>query len=275
MGAIRTAISLFILQKQVELIMCSKITFVGAREGDSVTFTCKYPPATQNNPRFFCQARPVCKSHLIGTFPPQHWETNGRFALHDNITAGQFVVQMDRLDPEDSGTYWCGVKNTDNPDYITVFQLNVTQTTTTRAAEPRRPHVRNQPMFVAVVSCLSALVVVFLFTLCLFFTVRNRRHPRQRARAQETSEDYVVMKSAVRPEPRSPDTEIFPTMPQNPPPGVCFTDQRRPKHTESFALQEAHTEDQGPNLFSHYQGLDLSSVEEHIYHGISNKPVKD
>ncbi|KAJ0033217.1 hypothetical protein NQD34_000324 [Periophthalmus magnuspinnatus] len=283
MGPIRVAISILILQKQVAFIMSSRPTLVALREGDSVDFTCKYYPVAQNNSKFFCKAKPACESYLIRTNPPERWVTNGRFSLHDNTTADQFVVHMDSLDPDDSGTYWCVAKMPDNPDLITVFHLNVTETSNTKTVHtvtrpspglPSRPNIfvdkRNLPMFVTVVSCLSALVFVLLFTLCLIFTVRKRRHSQQIAR--EMSEDYEVMKSGVLPEPCiCPDCETFSNDPQNPPPGdsLC-TNQRQSKQTESMA-PEPLTQEKGLGRFSQYQDLDLSSVEEHIYHGINFK----
>ncbi|KAK7930165.1 hypothetical protein WMY93_006560 [Mugilogobius chulae] len=254
-----------------ELIVCSKPIAVMVREGDSVNFTCKYPAITKNNTKFFCWARPVCSSFLIAIYPFKHSETNGRFALHDDSTAGQFVVQMDRLDPEDNGTYWCGVESANNPDIITVFHLNVTPT---YLSESICFPEHSLPVFVTVVSCLSALVIVFLFTLCLIFSVRNRRHTQQRARAREMSADYEVMMSGVLPVACScPDFETSENNPKNPPPGVRHCTEQRPlKLSGSFAALEVLTEVGVPGRFSQYQGLDLGSVDEHVYHGIT-KPT--
>ncbi|KAK7887253.1 hypothetical protein WMY93_026874 [Mugilogobius chulae] len=209
------------------------------REGDSVNFTCKYPAITKNNTKFFCWARPVCSSFLIAIYPFERWEINGRFALHDDS-------MLDSL--------WC--KWTD-----------WTQRT-------MAPTEHSLPVFVTVVSCLSALVIVFLFTLCLIFSVRNRRHTQQRARAREMSADYEVMMSGVLPVACScPDFETSENNPKNPAPGVRHCTEQRPLTlSESFAALEVLTEVGVPGHFSQYQGLDLGSVDEHVYHGIT-KPT--
>uniref|UniRef100_A0AAV2LNI6 Immunoglobulin domain-containing protein n=1 Tax=Knipowitschia caucasica TaxID=637954 RepID=A0AAV2LNI6_KNICA len=268
---------------QVALIICLKP--MPAKEGGSVDFKCEYPAGIQNNSKFFCRATPMCRAYLIATVPPDRREEIGKFTLQDNYTFGYFVVHMDALDPEDSGTYWCGVKMTENPDIITIFQLNVAaQTSTTRTVETlthQSPGVssrssipvdkRHLPMFVTVVSCLSSLLIVFLFTLCLIFIIRNWKYSQQREQAREMSAVYEVMKSGVLPiTSRDPGCETFSNSPQDPPTEAkCCPDQRQPKQTESTA-QKAHTDLEDPGCLSLYQDLDLSSVEEHIYHRISS-----
>ncbi|KAJ0050549.1 hypothetical protein NL108_003785 [Boleophthalmus pectinirostris] len=288
MEPIRMAILMLILQKQVEFIISAKPTLVVLKEGDNVDFTCRYSAVAQNNSKFFCQAKPVCRSYLTGITPPERWRTNGRFALYDNITANQFVVHMESLEPEDSGTYWCVAKMTNNLDLITVFQLNVKETTSGRTVKTLTHHSpdlashpsiivgkRNLPMFVTVVSCISALVVVSVFTLCLVFTVRKRRRAQRSARAREMSADYEIMNSGVLSEPcNCPDCETSSSSPQNPSLGGSrCTNQRRSKQTESMVL-EPLTQEKVPERISQYQGLDLSAVEDHVYYGINSKPVQ-
>lgn len=284
MGPIWTAI-LTILQ--IQAIMCAKTTVVTGEVGQGMDFACEYPVDIQNNSKYFCRTDQQHCTHRIRTQNNDRWVTSGRFSLYDNTTRGFFVVRVDSLYSEDSGTYWCGVDIRDNPDYINVIQLNVTEIA---QASPRENYTlygpalpshpvniivdkRNLPMFLTVVSCLAALLFVFFFTLCLLITVKKRRQAPHRGRARlvrarEMSSEYVTMKSGVLVAAshcscNPPDPSTF----SNLLPAAHFG-----HHFKSTGLKD-HLDVDLSVRPSPYQNLssnrDLGCVEEHIYQGIN------
>ena len=109
----------------VTALISVRTTAVTGVEGQTFNFTCEYPQSWQSNAKYLCRADDN-DNKLIRTERNNQWETNGRFSLYDNTTAAFFLVQVDRLVPEDGGTYWCGV-DVLQPDHFSVIHLNVSR----------------------------------------------------------------------------------------------------------------------------------------------------
>uniref|UniRef100_A0A3Q4G6B9 Immunoglobulin domain-containing protein n=1 Tax=Neolamprologus brichardi TaxID=32507 RepID=A0A3Q4G6B9_NEOBR len=87
-------------------------------EGRNVSFQCSHTLAWKNH-KYFCKD-PCTNKH-------NRWETKGRFSMYDNTTGSFFIVKVDKLRLNDSGTYQCGVDISLQPDYHSAIKLNVSQ----------------------------------------------------------------------------------------------------------------------------------------------------
>ena len=107
-----------------------KTTAVTGLEGQTFFFRCDYPNSQQSNAKYFClDDDNMSSSHLIRTDKHNEWVNKGRFSLYDNTTEAFFTVRMDKLIPEDSGMYRCGVDDSSSPDHISYIHLDVSQGT--------------------------------------------------------------------------------------------------------------------------------------------------
>lgn len=107
-------------------------TAVSGVEGMKFEFKCKYVDGLQKNPKFFCRddnGDKMSFTSLIRTQKHDQWEKSGRFSLYDNTSGAFFVVRVDALTSEDSGTYRCGVDVSLRPDHVTFIGLNVSRGT--------------------------------------------------------------------------------------------------------------------------------------------------
>ncbi|XP_060922509.1 CMRF35-like molecule 8 [Limanda limanda] len=274
----RTTMTVIITASQIPALISVRTTAVTGVEGQRFSFTCEYPQSRQSNPKYLCRVDDN-ETHLIRTERHNQWETKGRFSLYDNTTAAFLLVQVDRLVPEDGGTYWCGVDVSLQPDYICVIHLKVS-----RAAKPpktRTHHINevsttptdvkvdklNISLLLTAVMCVAAILFVCLFTLCLLCAVKHQRSgPRQN---REPSADYETMTSGegTEPEPRctcsSSDCAAL-SAPPLPPPERCphFTSE----HRESAVSLDEYAEVDVRGRVCRYQDLDLSQLEDHVYH---------
>ncbi|XP_034453626.1 uncharacterized protein LOC117769088 isoform X5 [Hippoglossus hippoglossus] len=125
----------------------------------------------------------------------------------------------------------------------------------------------NMSLFLTAAMCVAAILFVCLFTLCLLCAVKHQRSgPRQN---RETSADYETMTpgEGTEPEPRctcSPSDCAAPSAPPPPPPDLCphFTS----KHRESTVTLGEYAEVDVRGHVCQYQHLDLSQLEDHVYH---------
>ncbi|XP_044046850.1 uncharacterized protein LOC122873770 isoform X4 [Siniperca chuatsi] len=208
------------------------------------------------------------------------WERNGRFSLYDNITGAFFIVRVDKLLSEDSGTYRCGVDVSSHPDHISFIQLNVSKANPAEhlthyiTVSPKPDFTMEKfhlPLYLTTVMCVAAILCVCLFTLCLLLAVKHRRSGPHLNR--ETSSDYETMMPGVITEPEhrcscsSPDCPDLSALPP-PPPDLCphFTSKHR-ESTVTLGLGE-YVDVDVPGHICQYQHLDLSRLEEHIYHSL-------
>ncbi|XP_031145083.1 uncharacterized protein LOC116042819 isoform X1 [Sander lucioperca] len=272
---------------QIQALISVKTTAVTGVEGQRFDFRCDYRNGLQSNAKYFCHDNDdnVSTKPLISR--EEHTEyKNGRFSLYDNHTGAFFIVSVDKLTLEDSGTYRCGVHITSLPDEISFIQLNVA-----RAATPpkiRTHHIIGSaifpkdvimdklhlPLFVTAAMCITAMLFICMFTICLLLAVKHRRPgPRQNG---ETSSDYETMMPGIRTEPElrcsfsAPDCADISALPA-PPPDLCshFTSKHR-ESTVTLGLGE-YVDVDGPKHICQYQHLDLSRLEEHVYHSLHGK----
>uniref|UniRef100_A0A3Q3INK2 Immunoglobulin V-set domain-containing protein n=1 Tax=Monopterus albus TaxID=43700 RepID=A0A3Q3INK2_MONAL len=107
-----------------------KTTAVTGVEGQPFNFRCEYPHTWESRLKYLCLIDNNASCILlISTNNHNQWENNGRFSLYDNTAEACFIVKVDKLIREDSGTYWCGVDVGLQPDHISVIQLKVSQGT--------------------------------------------------------------------------------------------------------------------------------------------------
>uniref|UniRef100_A0A3Q2PAR6 Ig-like domain-containing protein n=1 Tax=Fundulus heteroclitus TaxID=8078 RepID=A0A3Q2PAR6_FUNHE len=107
---------------------CEKSTVVSGTEGHMLDFRCEYPDKQKNNSKYFCCFYiEESFAHLVHTSKHNEWTRKGRVSLYDNTTAGFFIVKVDKLYLNDSGTYWCGADG--NDDRSRRIYLNVSRGT--------------------------------------------------------------------------------------------------------------------------------------------------
>lgn len=99
-------------------------------EGQTLNFRCEYRDGQQISAKYFSHDDGhVSRGPLILTDKHNQWVRDGRFSLYDNTTGAFFIVSVDKIESEDSGTYWCGVKSPVRADDISFIQLNVSRGT--------------------------------------------------------------------------------------------------------------------------------------------------
>nr|XP_040043498.1 CMRF35-like molecule 9 isoform X1 [Gasterosteus aculeatus aculeatus] len=284
----RTTSTVIIALLQIQAPISVNTTAVSGVEGMKFEFKCKYVDGQQKNPKFFCRddnGDKMSFTSLIRTQKHDQWEKSGRFSLYDNTSGAFFVVRVDALTSEDSGTYRCGVDVSLRPDHVTFIHLNVSRGTTNlpdnltnhstkSSVFPATVNKFHASLLVTAATCVAALLFICLFTFCLLLAVRLRRPAPQPNR--EASSDYETMMPGVTTEPELscsssvPDCDdllVLPAAaPPPPPPDCCshFTSKHR-ESTESLGLGDYV----GPKPIDPYQHLDLSELEEHVYHSLN------
>ncbi|XP_053273108.1 uncharacterized protein LOC128430965 isoform X2 [Pleuronectes platessa] len=275
----RTTMTVIITASQIPALMSFRTRDVTGVEGQTFSFTCEYPQSWQSNAKYLCREDDN-DNILIHTDRHNQWETNGRFSLYDNTTGAFLLVQVDRLVQEDGGRYRCGVHVDLQPDHISVIHLNVSQakppTNLTRhinevstTSTDVKVDKLNISLFLTAAMCAAAILFVCLFTLCLLCAVKHQRSgPRQN---RETSGDYETMTpgEGTEPEPRctcsSSDCAAL-SAPTLPPPDLC--PHSTSKHRESTVSLGEYAEVDVRGHVCQYQHLDLSQLEDHVYHAL-------
>ncbi|XP_034752258.1 uncharacterized protein LOC117959303 isoform X2 [Etheostoma cragini] len=270
----RTTTVVIITILQIRALISVKTKAVTGVEGQRFDFRCDYRKDLQYNTKYFCYDNDdkVSTNPLVRTAKHDQCETNERFSLHDNHNGAFFIVSVDKLILEDSGTYRCGVYITSLPDEISFIKLNVT-TVNGSPIFPKDVTVDklHLPLFVTAVMCITAMLFICMFTLGLLLTVKHQRPgPRQN---RETSSDYETMMPVVTTEPElccnfsAPDCADISALPA-PPPDLCshFTSNHRDS-TVTLGLGE-YVDVDGPKHICQYQHLDPSRLEEHVYHSL-------
>ncbi|XP_062244123.1 uncharacterized protein LOC133953945 [Platichthys flesus] len=275
----RTTMTVIITAIQIPALISVSVRTVSGVEGQTFSFTCEYPQSWQSNAKYLCREDDN-DNLLISTDRHNQWVTNGRFSLYDNTTAAFFLVQVDRLVPEDGGRYWCGV-DVNLQDHIRAIHLNVS-----RAAKPPTNQIHhinevsttstdikvdklNISLLLTAAMCVAAILFVCLFTLCLLCVVKHQRSaPRQN---RETSADYETMTpgEGTEPEPRctcSSSACAALSAPPLPPPDLC--PHSTSKNRESTVSLGVYAEVDVRGHVSQYQHLDLSQLEDHVYHAL-------
>ncbi|XP_071361757.1 uncharacterized protein [Trachinotus anak] len=273
----RTTVTVIMILLQIQALISGKVTAVTGVEGQTFSFRCEYPQGLEENVKYLCNDG---DKPLIRTDTHDQWVTNGHFSLYDNTTEAILTVKVDKLVPEDTGTYRCGVDILLSPDHISEIQLIVDRVT----AMPNFPKdltvdKLHMPLFLTAVMCVAAMMFVCLFTLCLLGAVKHQRsHPRQN---REASSDYETMMPGVVTEHEIHCTsfaqdcaDLSPVSP--PSPDLCsLCTAKHRESTVTLGLGE-YVDVDVPGHICQYQHLDLSRLEEHVYHSLNgNSGPKD
>ncbi|XP_034095224.1 uncharacterized protein LOC117561749 isoform X2 [Gymnodraco acuticeps] len=259
----RTTTTVFITLLQIKALISVQTTVTGV-EGQTVEFKCEYEDGHKSKVKYFRNDKNMI---LIQTEKDVQSVINGRFSLFDNTTGSFFIVRLDKLTSRDSGTYRCGV------DSQLVIELKVSQ------ANFLTQHKFHLPLFVTAAMCMAALLFVCLFTLCLRLAVKHQRSsPRQK---REESSDYETMTPGVRTDSdarcsfSTPGLDDLSALPP-PSPDLCshFTSRNR-ESTVTLGLCD-YVDVDVPKPICQYQDLDLSRLEDHVYHSLhGNSHPKD
>ncbi|XDV16612.1 hypothetical protein PO909_016251 [Leuciscus waleckii] len=98
--------------------------------GEHLNITCHYNSDLKNKIRikFICKGSNLSLCESSGVKATTERNSNGRYSLRDDESAGVFNVTIPDLTLKDSGIYWCGVVET-GPKYknkwISVIDLNI------------------------------------------------------------------------------------------------------------------------------------------------------
>ncbi|XP_026801293.3 polymeric immunoglobulin receptor-like [Pangasianodon hypophthalmus] len=101
---------------------------VSAYAGGGINIKWRYEDEYKDKPKSFCKigTQQWCFNRTE-TKLNRKWSHDGRFAVHDNRSAGFFNVFIRQLITEDTGTYVCAVAVSDEIKTCTVVKLNVTE----------------------------------------------------------------------------------------------------------------------------------------------------
>lgn len=128
----------------------TKTIAVTSTEGESFVFRCEYPSGWKNNSKYLCRVD-ECSNYLIMTDKHDQWEHEERFSIYDNTSGSFFIVKVDKLGSNDSGTYWCGVDVSFQPDHISTIKLDVSQGTVLYVYSQHRPQLAKHGLQLCIV----------------------------------------------------------------------------------------------------------------------------
>uniref|UniRef100_A0A3P8R3T3 Immunoglobulin V-set domain-containing protein n=1 Tax=Astatotilapia calliptera TaxID=8154 RepID=A0A3P8R3T3_ASTCA len=111
----------------------NKLMKIEGFQGRNVSFKCSHRLAWTYN-KYFCKDPCGSEKDRLATVKSggrtesgRITLTKGRFSMYDNTTGSFFIVKVDKLRLNDSGTYQCGVDISLQPDYHSAIKLNVSQ----------------------------------------------------------------------------------------------------------------------------------------------------
>uniref|UniRef100_A0A8C1T7G8 Immunoglobulin domain-containing protein n=1 Tax=Cyprinus carpio TaxID=7962 RepID=A0A8C1T7G8_CYPCA len=85
-----------------------QVSRVSGVTGEHLNITCHYENKLKNDVKFICKSSSTSLCEKSATKVSSEINSNGRFSLRDNESAGVFTVTITDLTEEDSGIYWCG-----------------------------------------------------------------------------------------------------------------------------------------------------------------------
>ncbi|XP_008286743.1 uncharacterized protein LOC103362224 [Stegastes partitus] len=275
----RTTAALIVILLHVRVLTGATTTAVTGVECQRFDFRCEYRAQQLSKATYFRHVVNQVSSLLIQTEKHNRWVTKGRFSLYDNTSGAFFIVRVNKLTLEDSGTYLCGALVNATSDYMSTIQLNVTRNphlytchsdiVTTAPPMDYAVDKFHHSLFLITVTCVAAILFVCLFTFCLQLAVKNRR-PAPRPN-REMSSDYETMMPGVRAEPElrcscsAPDCPDLSALPR--PPSDFYPHlTSKPRDSSSTLGLGDYVDVDVPGHVCQYQHLDLSRLEEHVYH---------
>lgn len=101
---------------------------MSAVTGEHLKISCDYESDLKNHVKFICKASDPSLCETSGIKVSSETNSNGRFSLRDEESAGVFTVTITDLTVEDSGIYWCGAAERGKEhknEWISVIDLNI------------------------------------------------------------------------------------------------------------------------------------------------------
>ncbi|XP_017281094.1 CMRF35-like molecule 1 [Kryptolebias marmoratus] len=267
----KTPLAVIIVFLQIQALISIKTTAVTSSEGQMFEFRCDYPAGWENNVKYFCRTDDdESKKNELQINQHDQWEEKGRFSAYDNSTGAFFIIRVNKLYPNDSGTYWCGVKLIDQGDHISVIQLNVSQVTEMHdSTRSHTVHKFTLQLFLTAMLCVAAMLFVCLFTAFLLMAVKQKKSAPRKKR--ETSTDYETMMPGVQAETEPccccahRDYTDLSALPR-PTSDLCsHLAYGQRESIVSFSLGE-YVDVDVPGHICQYHHLDSDQLEEHVYH---------
>ncbi|XP_026159945.1 polymeric immunoglobulin receptor-like isoform X2 [Mastacembelus armatus] len=103
---------------------CDSSTKIQSYDGGSVSISCPYESANQNNLKYICRGNQPsnCLQQAVVT---SNTKQNGRYKFTEETVSRKFTVTITSLSLRDSGSYLCGVKRNTGLDVFTAVELKV------------------------------------------------------------------------------------------------------------------------------------------------------
>ncbi|XP_061568781.1 uncharacterized protein LOC133422445 [Cololabis saira] len=264
----------------IQALISVKTTAVTGKAGETFHFRCEYPNDCENSTKYLCSVRGNNCTLLIRADKHNEWVKEGRFSLYDNTSTAFFIVGVEELRSDDSGTYWCGVDRRNLSDHLSVIELNVSKGTVHQYITNVLPasttdHTVNRftlQLFLTAALCVVALVFVCLFTFCLLLALKQKSWSPSR-KNQTSSQFEAIVPAGDRNETDRNETDLC---------SIC-TDPNCPyisalpmppadpdvisKHRQSILSLgfSDYADIDVPSRISQYQHLNISEQEDHVY----------
>ncbi|XDV16712.1 hypothetical protein PO909_016302, partial [Leuciscus waleckii] len=126
---VRTGLGTYDVYTEINLEI-KPVSVVSRVTGEHLNITCHYNSDLKNKIKFFCKGSDpsLCETSAIKV--SSETNSNGRFSLRDDESAGVFTVTITDLTLKDSGIYWCGAGETGlKSKWISVTDLNINNDT--------------------------------------------------------------------------------------------------------------------------------------------------
>ncbi|KAG1955790.1 CMRF35-like molecule 8 [Pimephales promelas] len=110
------------------LLEIKPVSVVYGVTGHHLNISCRYNRDVKNKIKFMCKGSDpsICETSAVKV--SSQTNSNGRFSLRDDESAGVFTVTVTELTLEDSGIYWCGARGLKNK-WISATHLKINNCT--------------------------------------------------------------------------------------------------------------------------------------------------
>ncbi|XP_048054307.1 CMRF35-like molecule 8 [Megalobrama amblycephala] len=167
---------------------------MSAVTGECLKISCNYESDLKNHVKFICKGSDpsLCETSAIKV--SSETNSNGRFSLRNEESAGVFTVKITDLTQEDSGIYWCGAAERGKEHknkWISAIDLNIHDDrhalnhVTSESPKPTTTasHHSSKPVFQGFAMMVMLMVVGILtgfgFSLFMYFRWRQKKEGNQ------------------------------------------------------------------------------------------------